>query len=134
MRGYLNLLLHQDLSKTFSSSSSNTRTSSPRTTKRTCAIEHSAIQKNSVQCIVGTVDADNVLPSRGCRYNVNNSSGNDSSPFCGLDIFVNTCFLEFNSEPDLILLEDQECETSRCRNCQTNLFLFVKLDVQFRHQ
>ena len=75
---------------------------------------------------MGTVDADHVLPS-------GNSSGNDGSPFCGLDIFVNTCFLKFHSEPDLILLEDQECETSRCRNCQTNLFLFVKLDVQFRH-
>ena len=101
MRGYLNLhlLLHQDLSKAFSSPSSNIRTRSPKTTKRPCVIEHSAIQKNSVQCIVGTVDADHALPSHGYRYNVSNSSGNDRSPFCGLDIFVNTCFLEFNSEP-----------------------------------
>jgi len=45
MRGNLNLLLHQDLSRSLSSSSSNTRIQSPRATKRTRTIEHSAIQK-----------------------------------------------------------------------------------------
>ena len=68
----LNLLLHQDLSKAPSSPSSNTRTRSPRTTKRTYSIKHSEIQKNIVQCIVGAVFSSCMLPSHG------NSNGFDN--------------------------------------------------------
>ena len=60
MPSYLNRLVHQDFSRSQSSSGSSTRSCSTTAEPTKCA-EHGAIQKGSAQCTVGTVSISCLL-------------------------------------------------------------------------
>jgi len=119
------MLLYKDLPETLPSSDSR----SPRTTQRTCAVEHSTIQKNSVQYIVGTVDASNVLPSSRHSCSINGHQRNNSDSWYCFGVSCYCCTFKLNSEPDPILLEDRGGETSGCRNTATDVLFVVELNI-----
>ena len=106
-------------SKALSSPSSNSRTRSPRTTKRTCAIGHSAILKKTVSTVlwVQLILVTCFLPAGIVTALVTVQEMTAALFVAWTFSLTLRSFLEFISEPDLILLENQGCDTSCCSNC-----------------
>ena len=126
---YLNILLRKNIFCSSSSTSSSTKSCSPRTKEPNSSAEHSAIQKDSVQCTVGAVDFSCLLSTTRYSPGLDHSKRTNFIDFHRWGIYGDFSFLKFLIKPDSLLLEDQRSETSSEGNTETTvLFIFLNLD------
>ena len=120
-----NLFLYEDLSYNTASANAVTRhTWSPNRKYRT---KHGAIQKDSVQCIVGSPYFGSMLSSNHCSIGFHDCSRRERYSVTCTSMGIYPSLPQFVIEPSSLLLEDQRSSTSSERNYSRGLRLFLIL-------
>ena len=127
----LALLLFENRLLSSTSSSCNTRSGSPRTTKWRNGTEHATVPKDRIYCSVHPVDLSSMLSA--VQYSFSDSYKKRILPISSrnLGIYNNSCLLKLVFKPDSLFLEDQRGETRSKEHDQADFMSQISFNTFF---